>query len=58
VVLGADLRREREAQGGGELASGGPGAAIYREEKGKERRTVGRHGGSERENQGIGPGRG
>jgi hypothetical protein len=65
---------EGETQGGGGLASGGPGAATYREEKGEERRTAGRHGGgvmaelaaalcawqhgSGRENRGIGPGRG
>jgi hypothetical protein len=65
---------EGEAQGSGELASGVPRAATYREEKGKERRTAGRHGGGITEeraaalcawqhgsrwgNRGIGPGKG
>jgi hypothetical protein len=38
---------EGKAQGGGEIASRGPGAAIYREEKGREGRMAGRHGGVE-----------
>jgi hypothetical protein len=65
--------RERETPGGKEPASGGPGAATYREEKGEERCTAGRHGGgitaeraavlcawqhgSRRGNRGIGLGR-
>jgi hypothetical protein len=38
---------EGEAQGDGENASGGPGVASYREEKGREGRMAGRHGGVE-----------
>jgi hypothetical protein len=34
-----------ETLASGEPASGGPGAAIYREEKGREGRMAGRHGG-------------
>jgi hypothetical protein len=33
-----------EAQRSGGTASGGPGAAIYRERKGRKGRTAGRHG--------------
>jgi hypothetical protein len=35
------------AQGDGGKASGGPGVASYREEKGREGRMAGRHGGVE-----------
>jgi hypothetical protein len=65
---------EGEAQGGGGIASGDPGAATYSEEKGEERRMAGRHGdgitaeraaalcawqlGSRRGNRGIGSGKG
>jgi hypothetical protein len=38
---------EREAQGGGELASGVPRAAIYREEEIREGRKAEGHGGVE-----------
>jgi hypothetical protein len=36
---------EGETLASGKPASGGPGAAIYREEKGREGRMAGRHGG-------------
>jgi hypothetical protein len=38
---------EGEALESGEPASGGPGAASYREEEGEERHMAGRHGGVE-----------
>jgi hypothetical protein len=38
---------EGEAQGGGGLASGGPGAATYREEEIREGRKAEGHGGVE-----------
>jgi hypothetical protein len=42
---GEQCSGEGEAQGDGGIASGGPGTASYREEKGEERRMAGRHGG-------------